>query len=241
MAFQRIDRRTVPDTVFDQLVDEVLDGELAPGAALPAERRLAEVLGVSRPTVREALQRLAHTGLVEVRQGGATTVRDFRRSAGVDMLPRLILRKGELDHGVIRSILETRLSMGREVAGFAAERSGADLAPLLRESVEVLAARRDPVDQQRAALDFWDHVVDGADSIVFRLLFNNLRAVYEPAMPALTLVMGAEVSRIDCYRTLTEAVAAGDGAAAREAAHELLASATTEFDAVMRRLEEERP
>ncbi|MTL13951.1 GntR family transcriptional regulator, partial [Nocardia seriolae] len=89
MAFKRIDRRTVPDTVFEQLVGEVLDGELAPGAALPAERALAETLGVSRPTVREALQRLAHTGLVEVRQGGSTTVRDFRRHAGLEMLPEV--------------------------------------------------------------------------------------------------------------------------------------------------------
>ncbi len=47
MAIKRIDRRTLPDTVFEQLVGEVLDGELEPGAALPAERQLAEALGVS--------------------------------------------------------------------------------------------------------------------------------------------------------------------------------------------------
>ncbi|WP_280276244.1 FadR/GntR family transcriptional regulator [Nocardia wallacei] len=239
MALQRIDRRTVPDTVFDQLVDEVLDGELAPGATLPAERQLAEVLGVSRPTVREALQRLAHTGLVEVRQGGATTIRDFRRSAGVDMLPRLILRRGELDHAVIRSILEARLAMGREVAGLAADRAGATLAPELGEALEKLAAESDPVRQQVWALEFWDHVVDAADSIVYRLLFNNLRAVYEPALAALASVMAAEVSRIDRYRALAEAIHAGARTAAQEAAHALLSLAATEFDAMLRRLEEE--
>ncbi|MFJ1460716.1 FadR/GntR family transcriptional regulator [Nocardia sp. N2S4-5] len=225
--------------MFDQLVDEVLDGELAPGATLPAERQLAEVLGVSRPTVREALQRLAHTGLVEVRQGGATTIRDFRRSAGVDMLPRLILRRGELDHAVIRSILEARLAMGREVAGLAADRAGATLAPELGEALEKLAAEPDPVRQQVVALEFWDHVVDGADSIVYRLLFNNLRAVYEPALAALASVMAAEVSRIDRYRALAEAIHAGARTAAQEAAHALLSLAATEFDAMLRRLEEE--
>ncbi|MBF6172180.1 FadR/GntR family transcriptional regulator [Nocardia blacklockiae] len=240
MALQRIDRRTVPDTVFDQLVDEVLDGELAPGATLPAERQLAEVLGVSRPTVREALQRLAHTGLVEVRQGGATTIRDFRRSAGVDMLPRLILRKGQLDHAVIRSILEARRAMGREVAGLAAERTGHTLAAALGERLEALAAEQDPVGRQLVALDFWDLVVDGAESIVFRLLFNNLRAVYEPALPALAMVMAAEVNGIDSYRALTEAITAGDRAAAEAAAYALLSSAATEFDVLLRRLEEER-
>ncbi|GAB2723934.1 FadR/GntR family transcriptional regulator [Nocardia thraciensis] len=240
MALRRIDRRTVPDTVFEQLVGEVLGGELAPGAALPAERQLAEALGVSRPTVREALQRLAHSGLVEVRQGGATTVRDFRRSAGVDLLPRLLVRNGELDHAVLRSVLETRLIIGREVAGLAAERAGATIAADLDDAVESLAAQQEPVAQQLEALGFWDHLVDAADSIVFRLLFNNLRSVYEPAIVALAGVMAAEVGRIDHYRALADAVVAGDGAAARRAAEGLLLSATTEFDVVIRRIEEDR-
>src|SRR3954462_5974607 len=50
---------------------------MQPGESLPSERRLAEVLGVSRPAVREAIKRLTQAGLVEVRQGDATTVRDF--------------------------------------------------------------------------------------------------------------------------------------------------------------------
>ena len=64
---------------------------------LPSERRLAEVLGVSRPAVREALQRLSQAQLVEVRHGGSTTVRDFRTFGGLDLLPRLLVRDGELD------------------------------------------------------------------------------------------------------------------------------------------------
>ncbi|MFE3054564.1 FadR/GntR family transcriptional regulator [Nocardia sp. NPDC059239] len=234
MAFKRIDRRTVPDTVFEQLVGEVLDGELAPGAALPAERALAETLGVSRPTVREALQRLAHTGLVEVRQGGSTTVQDFRRHAGLEMLPRLLIRQGELDHAVVRSILETRRVLGREVAGLAAERAGAGLAQALHAAVEALAAERNPVTQQMSAVTFWDHLVDGADSIVYRLLYNDLRAVYEPAVEALAGVMAGEVGSIDRYRGLAEAVIAGDAQEARAAADALLAIAAESFDSFLR-------
>ncbi|MFI6867228.1 FadR/GntR family transcriptional regulator [Nocardia sp. NPDC050406] len=238
MALQRIDRKTVPDEVFDQLVDTVLDGEVAPGDTLPAERQLAEALGVSRPTVREALQRLAHTGLVEVRQGGGTTVRDYRRFGGLDMLPRLIFRRGELDHAVLRSILEARAAMGREVAGLAAERADAAVVPTLRVTVDELVAHQDPVAQQRSALAFWDHLVDAADSIVYRLLYNNLRAVYEPALEALAGLMSAEVAQADRYRAITDAVAAADPTAARAAASALLSTATTEFAAFIRRLEE---
>jgi DNA-binding FadR family transcriptional regulator len=238
MALRRIDRRTVPESVFDQLVDEVLDGELSPGAALPAERQLAEALGVSRPTVREALQRLAHSGLVEVRQGGATLVRDFRRSAGVDLLPRLLVRRGRIAPDVVRSILETRTVIGREVAGLAAERAGARIADELEDAVERLAAQHDPVASQFEALDFWEHLVDAADSIVYRLLFNDLRAVYEPTVAALATVMAAEVGQTDRYRDLAAAVIAGDGAGAREAAGALLAWASAEFETVLRHVEE---
>lgn len=230
MAFKRIDRRTVPDTVFEQLVGEVLDGELTPGAALPAERALAETLGVSRPTVREALQRLAHTGLVEVRQGGSTTVRDFRRHAGLEMLPRLLIRQGELDYDVVRSILETRRALGREVAGLAAQRAAAGLAAELDAAVESLAAERDPVARQLLAITFWDHLVDGADSIVYRLLYNDLRAVYEPAVQALSALMAGEVGSIERYRALAAAVIAGDAAEARANADALLVIAATEFE-----------
>lgn len=233
MAFKRIDRRTVPDSVFEQLVGEVLDGELAPGAALPAERALAETLGVSRPTVREALQRLAHTGLVEVRQGGSTTVRDFRRHAGLEMLPRLLIRQGDLDYAVVRSILETRRALGREVAGLAADRATDSLAAQLDPIVESLAAERDPVAQQLLAVTFWDHLVDGADSIVYRLLYNDLRAVYEPAVEALAGLMAAEVGSAARYRALAAAVVGGDAAEARTIADALLSIAAGEFETVM--------
>ena len=67
MALQPVIRRSVPEAVFDQIATDVLSGEMRPGAALPSERRLAEVLGVSRPAVREALKRLSAVSLVEVR------------------------------------------------------------------------------------------------------------------------------------------------------------------------------
>ena len=79
MALRPVSRRLVPDEVFDQILTEVVDGELSAGESLPSERRLAEVLGVSRPAVREALQRMAMARLVEVRHGGAIAVWAFPR------------------------------------------------------------------------------------------------------------------------------------------------------------------
>jgi len=213
---------------------------MAPGAALPSERRLAEVLGVSRPAVREAIKRLTEAGLVEVRQGDATTVRDFRRHAGLDLLPRLLVRAGEVDVSVVRSILETRLHNGPKIAELAAKRRGPDLADLLDATIGVLETEDDPVERQRHALTFWDHVVDGADSIAFRLMYNTLRATYEPALAALAAVMADEVGRPGAYRELAEAITAGEPDRARTAAQNLLEPATTGLLTAIDNLEEQR-
>jgi DNA-binding FadR family transcriptional regulator len=240
MALRQVTRQSVPDHVFEQIMSDVLSGEMAPGAMLPNERRLAEVLGVSRPAVREALTRLNAAGLIEVRHGDATTVRDYRRHAGLDLLPRLLLRGDELDLAVVRSILEARLHNGPKVAELAAERSGAQAAEVLDAAVAALAAEEDPVERQRAALTFWDHVVDAADSIVFRLMFNTLRATYEPALEALATVMAAEVSRPELYQRVTRAITAGDPADARSAAVELLEPATRGLLSALSGLDEQR-
>jgi DNA-binding FadR family transcriptional regulator len=202
------------------------------------------VLGVSRPAVREALQRMAATRLVEVRHGGATTVRDFRRHAGMDLLPRLLVRRGKLDTSVARSVLEARLAIGPAVAALAAGRAGPVLASDLTETVDRLATTDDDIERQVHALEFWDRVVDAADSMVFRLMFNSLRAAYEPALEALAPLMAEEVGQVDAYRVLTAALGSGDPDAARAAADRVLRPATESLLAALAALaavpEEER-
>ena len=238
MPLQPVVRRSVPDEVFDQVLAEVVDGEIPVGDPLPSERRLAEVLGVSRPAVREALQRMAQTGLVQVRHGGATTVRDYKRHAGLDLLARLLVRHGDLDPAVARSILEARLAVGPSVAALAATRGGPTLAATLTETVDLLVGTDDDVERQVHALEFWDQVVDAADSIVFRLMFNSLRAAYEPALEALAPVMAEEVGQADAYRLLTSAIAAGDPEVARAAADRVLRPATEHLIDALTALEE---
>ena len=229
MELTPVTRRLVPDDVFEQLMGSMVDGSLEAGEALPSERRLAELLGVSRPAVREALQRLSATGLVQVRHGGATTVRDLRRHAGLDLLPRLLVRRGELDPSTARSIVEARYAVAPPVVALAARRSGraSDAAHQAPEvALRALAAADGPGARQRAALAFWDALVDLADSIVFRLMFNSLRAAYEPAIDALAPLLDGEVSDVEGHRAVSDAVLAGDEQAATRAAEDLLRPAT---------------
>lgn len=66
--------KRISDLVFEQLRDLIFKGRIKPGNQLMTERELAESLGVSRPTVREAINRLVTLRLLEHRQGQGTFV-----------------------------------------------------------------------------------------------------------------------------------------------------------------------
>lgn len=237
MALRPIQRRSVPDEVFDQLAAEIVAGDLPAGQPLPPERQLAEVLGVSRPAVREALQRLAQANLVDIRQGEATTVRDYRRSAGLDLLPRLLLRQGGPDLEVVRAVLEARAVLGPQVAGQCARRRQAED----QQRLEVLLAdMRSAVDDlprlQDLVHDFWDAVVDGTHNLVFRLLFNALAAAYLPVRGVLTEVLRDELTDFDGYDALVRAVADGDAEAACTAARSVVDRGTARAFGVLEQL-----
>jgi DNA-binding FadR family transcriptional regulator len=233
MPLTPVSRRSVPDEVFDQVLGEVVSGALGPGEPLPSERRLAEVLGVSRPAVREALPRMTPTRQLEVRQGGTTTVRDFRRHAGLDLLPSLLVRGGSVDVPVVRSVVEARLVIGPGVAALAAGRRDDQAVAGLTATLAAYADSDDAVERQRLTLAYWDLVVDAADSITFRLLFNSLRAAYEPALPVLAALLDAD-ERVGPYRVLTTAIVGGDPDTARAAAERVLRPST---DALLTALE----
>ncbi|GAA5511891.1 fatty acid metabolism regulator protein [Deinococcus carri] len=112
------------------LLARLLDGHYPPGTALPAERELAAELGVTRPTLREALQRLARDGLLDIRQGKPTLARD-PREGGLSVLAHLAARGG-LD-GLIPDLLDLRAALLPHwtAAAVACPATAAELADLL--------------------------------------------------------------------------------------------------------------
>ncbi|CPU40154.1 Putative transcriptional regulator%2C GntR family [Mycobacteroides abscessus] len=103
-----------------------------------------------------------------------------------------------------------------------------------------LEAEDDPLQRMWQALGFWELVIDTADSIAFRLVFNTMRDSYVRALDVLVNVMAAEVGDIGHYRALADAIALADPDAAQDAAAGMLALGTKAFDKLLREMEKER-
>ncbi|NVN91473.1 MAG: FadR family transcriptional regulator [Desulfuromonadales bacterium] len=90
MKFQPIKPKKVSLQIADQIRTSILAGDFVPGDKLPPERELAEMFGVSRPSVREALNILSAAGMVMSYHGGGTVVQSLVDSAVGNFLSELI-------------------------------------------------------------------------------------------------------------------------------------------------------
>lgn len=215
---------SLPDKVFEQLTAEVVSGRYEPGAAIPSERELSALLGVNRHVVREAVKRLEQVGLVRVTQGGRTTVLDYRRTAGLDLLALVAEQAEDLEPllGLLVATLEMRAGIGVDLVRMCAQRARRGLRGELREAAERLARAERATELLGLDQDFWQLVLDGAGNLAYQLAFNSLiRAVHarvEVSLPWLE----QELRRGDYRRPIAAAIADGDAEAAAQAAREAL-------------------
>ncbi|HEY9347561.1 MAG TPA: GntR family transcriptional regulator, partial [Inquilinus sp.] len=110
MPLQAVVNRKLYIQIAEQITAAIDSGEFRPGQQLPSERDLAQELGVSRPTVREALIALEVAGLVEVKVGVGAFVRAAARPGSA--LP-------EADHSALE-IMQARALVEPELAALAA-------------------------------------------------------------------------------------------------------------------------
>eukprot|EP00163_Fabomonas_tropica_P024832 TRINITY_DN4278_c0_g1_i1.p1 TRINITY_DN4278_c0_g1~~TRINITY_DN4278_c0_g1_i1.p1 ORF type:complete len:259 (-),score=29.91 TRINITY_DN4278_c0_g1_i1:453-1229(-) len=119
MPIGQIAPRRLADTIVEQLETMILEGALQPGERLPPERVLAERFGVSRPSLREAVQRLAAKGLLKSRQGGGNYVTESLGSSFSDPLIHLLENRPDAQ----RDLLEFRRTLESDCAYYAALRA----------------------------------------------------------------------------------------------------------------------
>jgi len=119
MDFRPVRPKKIAVQIAEQLRNSILSGDFTPGEKLPPERELAQLFGVSRPPVREALNMLAASGLVETYQGGGTVVKSLVENSDGPPLSELI--RAERERAL--DVIEVRTCMEGWTAWYAAQRA----------------------------------------------------------------------------------------------------------------------
>ncbi|HOP63487.1 MAG TPA: FadR/GntR family transcriptional regulator [Spirochaetota bacterium] len=116
MDFKPIQQQKIYEQIVEQIKVMISEGDLKPGDKLPAERVLAENLNVSRASVREALSALHLLGLLEIKSGEGTYIKQSDVNSIIQPLAMLLL----MEQDTIVEILEVRKGLEVEAAGLAA-------------------------------------------------------------------------------------------------------------------------
>lgn len=127
-----------------QIITGILSGKYPPDSNLPAERQLAVALGVTRPTLREVLQRLSRSGWLEIRHGHPTRVKNYMLEGSLSVLN---LVKPDTD--LTACFQELRVQLAPVYTHRAVERNAANVSSLVQSLSEL------PEDAVGSALYDW--------------------------------------------------------------------------------------
>ncbi|MBP7393670.1 MAG: FCD domain-containing protein [Zoogloea sp.] len=177
MSTGKIAVQRLSDTIAHELERRILEGALKPGDRLQPERELAVELGVSRPSLREAIQKLVSKGLLHSRQGGGTWVTDRLDAGFTDPWGEMLRQHPNLQ----ADLLEFRGMLESEAAALAARRAtDADLARIgeAYAKVEALFAEGPSAtvfeEQVKADLAFHQAIAEAAHNVMFGHLTASL-------------------------------------------------------------------
>lgn len=175
MPFQRVEAEKLSRSVVKQIEQLILRGILRPGERLPSERELSERLGVSRPSLREAVSELQQKGLLAARAGAGIYVADVLGSA---FSPALIALLSAHEEAVFDYI-----SFRQDLEGIAAERaavhgSDTDLKVIeaILQKMEAAHRKRNPADEAALDAEFHLAIIEASHNVV---LLHMMRASFD--------------------------------------------------------------
>lgn len=206
---------SLPDRLSVDLERMIVEGELSHGEKLPAERELAQHLGVSRVSIREALRELENRGLIDRRPGRGTIVLQPGERTP-ELTGSLRLAAGltaELQH-----ILELRAIIEPPIAGIAATRATPRDLAMLRELVEAMEA--DPAQDRYAELDraFHEAIARYAHNPLLETINGHIAVHIAPSRAGRYQTRARRLASSAAHRRIFEAIAAGDAELAEQEA-----------------------
>jgi GntR family transcriptional repressor for pyruvate dehydrogenase complex len=223
---QRVQSRKLSDDIMEQLESMMLDGRLLAGQKLPSERTLAEQFEVSRPSVREAIQKLEAKSLVERKQGGGTFVKPRLNELIADPLLLLLSDRPEMQF----DLLEFRHALEGMAAFYAALRGQPEDYQALQRALDGLPLHSNSADKSqeaRALVDFYLTMAKAAHNMVLQHVMRSLQVMLQDNIQRNLEVLAKHTEagqNINRQRSnIVKAILAGDPQLARQASNEHLA------------------
>jgi GntR family transcriptional repressor for pyruvate dehydrogenase complex len=219
---------TIVDSIIEQLIGQMKDGTLKPGDRLPSERQLIDMLRVSRPSVREALQALAAMGLIEIRAGDGTVVKAPPPSFGLEM--NIETLSGKLQRDLRHHLNQARLTLELGIVSLAAENITEASKEAISQAIKAYEATGNEilVEQDEWSVHDWVHLAIAeatGNPIIVNILQTLLKQVPVTLRNRQLLDLPPEKrkarieSQIAIHNQLCQAVLKGDGDAACEWMH----------------------
>ena len=209
------------DHAEETLVAAIMDDTYPPGAKLPGERDLAAQLGVTRPTLRESLQRLERDGWITIHQGKPTVVNDFWREGGLNVLSTIVRYDQQLPPGFVTHLLEVRLIMAPDYARAAVEHDPASVRAHLVQYPEL-----EETATAYTAFDWTLHhiLTIASGNPIYPLILNGFATLYERMGRRYFAPSDARAASRAFYRALLDAFEQRDAGAAERITREVMAS-----------------
>ncbi len=216
---------TLVASIVEQLVENIQNGTLQPGEKLPSERQLIEMLGVGRSSVREALQGLVMMGLVEIRPGHGSYVKQNLHTYIPDLSkPNL---SGNLQREMRLQLIETRRMIEVDIAAQAAARASEQQIAHCRATFDLYARYIDDFSDPRyisAHNDFHILLADMTQNPFNLMLVKGILQAIPQTLREREFTFPKEMnleqlrqSQLEIHRQIFEAIANGDGIGARTA------------------------
>lgn len=226
MTFAKIKQERLSDVIARELETMIMDGVIAPGDRLPPERELAQEFSVSRPSLRQALQKLEAAGLVETRHGGGTFVRDAIAAGLSDPLAEVFQRHPE----AALDFIELRGTLDGMSAAYAAKRGTDDDHAIITEcyrAIEAAHSLDDPSEEAERDADFHIAIAEASHNVI---LLHVVRSLLELLRKDVIFNRNTLYERGDAreallvqHREIHEAIMSRDAERARRAAAEHMA------------------
>ena len=160
-----------------QLIRAILSNQFPIDSTLPSERVLAMQLGVTRPTLREALQRLARDGWVEIRHGKSTRIQNYWKEGKLGVLAAIAERSDNLPSTFIPDLLNIRILLAPAYASLAIAQQSRKVLNFLNDYVTLKS-----LPKEYATFDWKLHhiltILSG--NSIFTLILNGFKDIYQP-------------------------------------------------------------